>query len=173
MSDIIQGLLSRVQAAHRALSEGSALRRILEKRTDEILEMQYVQLAQGKASSGKDMRPYYSEDVGIGGYFQSRAAAEAYKTWKLSVFNPYGSDRKADAPNLYIDGTFYSHLRVAVSNSEILVYGGTSKASGIIAKYGVESFGLTDENWNVLFHERGVLNELQNEINNIIYGTSV
>lgn len=173
MSDIIEGLIERANTAQRALSDGSALRRILERRQDEILDMQREQLAMGKASDGSDLRPLYSEDVGIGGYFSTRAGAEKYKAWKLTINNPYGNNRRADAPNLYIDGTFYSNLRVAVANDEILIYGGTQKSATIIAKYGVGSFGLSQESWNKLFHERGVLNELQQTINDILYGTSV
>lgn len=106
----------------------------------EILERISDQLMMGITGRGEDIRPYYSEDP----YFRSRAEAEWYIAWKAEITpNPR---RNRDAPNLFINGKFHSELIVRFGEEQMLVEGETVYAAEIVAKYGLDTFGLTDEN---------------------------
>lgn len=118
----------------------------MEERSDEILELQKEQLFAGKASDGENIRPYYSEDLKAnGGFFKTPQSAQRYADWKASLSYPYSVQRNLDAPNLYINGRFHSELGLEFTDEYMRVKGDTAYAEGIIAKYGEQTFGLSEE----------------------------
>ena len=155
---ILNELLARVVSANENL--GLIIKESLEPQAGEIMEQQRLQLLEGKASSGEDLRPYYSEDLKPSGYFKSGASAANYSRWKQSISYPYSVDRNPDAPNLYINGKFHSELMVDFGQEQITIKGETPYANNIIAKYGLSSFGLMAEKWNFIMRDRGVLGEI-------------
>lgn len=157
-------LLNRVKAVNDGLENGDAIRDVVENHEDDILDLQRLQLFQGKASSGEDIRPYYSEDLKPSGFFNSVEAAKRYSEWKGRLSYPRTADRNSDAPNLYINGRFHSELGVSFGNDSVAVVGKTSYANGIVSKYGIETFGLTKDNWASIFRDRGALSELLQSI---------
>lgn len=170
MSDILTQLLSRVQSVNEGLNTGSIVRDVVINHEADILELQRQQLFEGKASNGEDIRPYYSEDLKPGGYFHSVDSAGRYSAWKQGLTYPYkAGSRNPDAPNLYINGKFHSELGVEFGTDQMAVRGMTSYADGIVAKYGLQTFGLMAANWDALFAERGGLNELMQNLANILY----
>ena len=165
---ILTDLISRVKEAEASLPKmvGEALY----GHGEDILELQKIQLLEGKASSGEDMRPYYSEDIKPQGHFYSVESAGRYAKWKESLNYPYSTQRNPDAPNLYINGRFHSELGVSFGADSVTVTGETGYAMKIIAKYGMSQFGLTRANWTVLLRERGVLEEINELFKQRIYG---
>lgn len=157
-------LLDRVKDVQRGLDDGDTIRDVLEQHEEDILDLQKLQLFEGKASSGEDIHPYYSEDIKPSGFFNSVEAAKRYSDWKQTISYPRMADRNADAPNLYINGRFHSELGVSFGSESVMVGGKTSYADGIIAKYGIETFGLTGENWSIIFRDRGGLAEILQKI---------
>ena len=139
MSDVLNGL------------QGGEIPRLAVLQSEgEILDSQKEQLAEGKASSGHDLRPYYSEDLRArGGWFLSPASAANYSAWKESIGNPYqAGERNPDAPNLYINGKFYSEIGVQFGTDSVGIIPKTAFALEVMSKYGMQSFGLTGERWN-------------------------
>lgn len=163
---ILDDLRTRVQAVNDGLTD--MVRSTLTGHGEDVMEMQRMQLFQGKSSSGEDLRPYYSEDLKPKGYFHSVESAKRYAAWKQHT--PYSAQRNPDAPNLYINGKFHSELGVDFGARQIKIAGRTPYARVIVAKYGIEHFGLTEENWEMLFRERGLYEELMDEIRQTIYG---
>lgn len=167
---ILNDLLYRVQAVNDGLQSGTLVRDVVVKHGDDILELQKIQLFEGKAANGEDIRPYYSEDLKPGGWFHSVESAGRYAAWKKDGINyPYRANRNPDAPNLYVNGKFHDELGVRFGADSVAIVGDTPYAAAIIAKYGLTTFGLTDDNWEVLFEERGGYNELMNEIKSKLY----
>lgn len=139
----LNALIYRLETIERTLPQW--VQDVLTANRGEILYLQSEQLMDGKASDGNDIRPYYSEDS----YFQTRAQMEWYRNWKQQITpNP---NRNPDAPNLYIDGTFHSELAVMFDTDGFTVDGGTAYAKSIVNKYGIGSFGLTDDNLNRIY----------------------
>lgn len=148
--EMIQSLIRRVQTAQESM--GRWTREALQSDVDGIMRMQYEQLAEGKASSGQDLRPYYSEDK----YFKNKGRwynnPEGYRNWKRSIVPAVMPlrPRNPDAPNLYINGKFWNELAVTFSDEAMTVDGGTDYARGIVDKYGLASFGLNAYNQGFL-----------------------
>lgn len=165
---ILTDLLERVKGAQENLPK--MIGEVLYDHQTEILEAQKIQLLEGKASDGEDMRPYYSEDLKPNGYFYSAESAGRYAAWKKSLDYPYSVQRNDDAPNLYINGKFHSELGLSFGAESLTVTADTGYAMGIMAKYGSEKFGLTMANWSVLFREKGLLNNLIDLFKQTIYG---
>ena len=150
----IRRLRENVSLLQRQLSDGTLLRPLLERHEDDIYELQVIQLFEGKASSGEDMRPYYSEDLKPEGWFPSKESAMRYALWKKTgISYPVDVQRNTDAPNLYINGKFHSELEVRAGSRDIGVYPKSSYAAGIMAKYGMDKFGLTSERWRKVLEE--------------------
>lgn len=166
---ILNDLRNRVAMVNEGIQTGQMVRNVLVDHDNDILELQKVQLFEGLTSSGEDMRPYYSEDLKPSGYFHSVESAGRYAAWKQGLNYPYTANRNPDAPNLYINGKFHSELGVQFSADVVAVIGTTGYAKGIMAKYGMSSFGLMMSNWMVLFTQRGAYNELMNEIKSRLY----
>lgn len=167
----IQKLIGNAEALLSELESGALVRSTLEEYGEDIMTMQRIQLLEGKASSGDDIRPYYSEDVQPGGYFKTRESAARYRAWKGEISYPHDVKRNDDAPNLYINGKFHSELGVTFGSDEVGILPTTPYASKIVKKYGVNTFGLTQERWNQLFLEVGAINKLMANIKKtLLYG---
>ena len=168
---LLDDLRNRVQSVADGLQTGEIIRDVIVKHPDDILELQKLQLFQGKAADGQDIRPYYSEDLKPGGYFYSVETAKRYAEWKVSGINyPYSVDRNPDAPNLYINGRFHDELGVQFDAETVGIVGTSGYSKDIIAKYGLQTFGLTPDNWGVIFAERGAYNELMEVLRTRLYG---
>lgn len=168
---ILNDLRTRVQYVDDGLQTGEMVRNAVIMHGDDILELQKIQLFEGKAASGKDIRPYYSEDLKPEGYFYSVESAGRYAAWKKDgIVYPYRANRNPDAPNLFINGRFHDELGVEFRADAVGVVPLTPYAAGIMAKYGLSTFGLTSGNWLLIFKERGAYNELLNEIKLRLYG---
>lgn len=169
MGNIISDLRDRVLKVRDGLQSGSIIRDVVVTHEMDIYALQQRQLFAGKASSGDDLRPYYSEDLKPGGHFWSVETAKNYAAWKSSLSYPYDADRNPDAPNLYINGKFHSELGVEFGPDAVGIVGTTPYAKGIMAKYGVNSFGLSSSSWGVLFAELGGLSELMTNISELLW----
>lgn len=166
---IIEGLKNRVENVLVGLQTGALVRNVVTKHTADILDLQKLQLLQGKAASGEDMRPYYTEDIQPGGYFKSVESAKRYAAWKETINYPRNAKRNTNAPNLYINGRFHSELGVQFGTEAMTIIGSTMYANNIIAKYGTKQFGLMQSNWNIIMRERGGKDELLTEIKKELY----
>ena len=122
-------LLDRVKVVQQGLQDGGTIKDVVETHEEDILDLQRLQLLQGKASSGEDIRPYYSEDLKPSGFFNSVDAAKRYSAWKGTISYPRMADRNADAPNLYINGRFHSELGVTFGSDSVVVDGKTEQRS--------------------------------------------
>ena len=168
---ILNDLRARVQGVNDGLQNGQLVRNVLIPHRDDIHELQCQQLFAGLAANGKEIRPYYSEDLKPSGYFHSVESAGRYAAWKKDGINyPYKANRNPDAPNLYINGRFHSELGVEFLMDAVGVAPLTSYAAGIVAKYGINTFGLMMSNWTLIFTEYGAYNELMNELKTRLYG---
>lgn len=167
---MIKRLLHSAEALLSDLESGALVRSVLEGYGEDVMAMQRIQLLEGKASSGEDIHPYYSEDVGPGGYFKTKAEAEQYRAWKGTLRYPHTVSRNADAPNLYINGKFHSELNVSFGPDAVAVVATTPYASKIVRKYGVDTFGLTSERWAEIMTERGALDKIMANVKKQLYG---
>lgn len=168
---ILNQLRAKVQAVSDGMESGELIRNVVVRHPDDILELQKVQLFEGKASSGEDIRPYYSEDLKPFGYFKNEESAKRYSVWKeTGISYPYSAQRNPDAPNLYINGRFHDELGVQFDIASVGIVGTTEYSQRIINKYGSQTFGLTWPNWNEIFAERGALAELMDELKTMLYG---
>ena len=167
---ILDDLLYRVESVNEALESGDMVRDVVIGYHDDIMELQKIQLFQGLASDGNEIRPYYSEDLKPGGYFHSVESAKRYSAWKeTGIAYPYSVQRNPDAPNLYINGRFHSELDVEFDPDMVVVIPTTGYAKKIVMKYGLQTFGLMMSNWDAIFRERGGYEKLMDEIKQRIY----
>ncbi len=167
---ILNDLRTRVAGVNDGLQTGELVRNVIVKHPDDILDLQKQQLFAGLASNGQDIRPYYSEDLKPSGYFHTVESARRYAAWKKDGINyPYAANRNPDAPNLYINGRFHDELGVQFAVDTVEIVGTTGYSTGIIAKYGISTFGLMMSNWMVVFVERGAYDELMNELKTRLY----
>ena len=160
-------------AAHqldKQMQDGSLLRGVLRQHEADIMEQQHIQLLEGKASDGNDLRPYYTEDLQPHGYFKTQQSASAYMAWKETLNYPYSVERNSDAPNLYINGRFYSEMEVKFEADSMMIAPSSGYAAQIMAKYGLHNFGLSALKWQVMMYDKGVKNELQDTIKQLLYG---
>lgn len=167
---ILEILRQKVEFVNNGLTGGSIIRDMAMMHDKDIIEMQRYQLLEGKASSGQDLRPYYTEDLKPRGYFKSAETAGRYAAWKQDLSYPYSVSRNPDAPNLYINGKFHDELGVQFNSDSIEIIGETAYAKRIMDKYGTHNFGLMREKWNALFWDRNGYNEIMQQIKTILYG---
>lgn len=167
---ILTDLRQRVEIVYDGLRTGETVRNVIVQYAGDILDLQKEQLFEGKAASGEDIRPYYSEDLKPRGYFHSVESAGRYAAWKQTGINyPYTAQRNPDAPNLYINGRFHSEIGVQFNTDSIGIVPTTMSAAGIMAKYGINTFGLMMSNWMVIFVQRGAYYELMQQIKQRLY----
>lgn len=153
------------------MQDGSLVRGILRQHEQDIMEQQHIQLLEGKGSDGNDLRPYYTEDVQPHGYFRTQETASNYMAWKESLNYPYSVSRgNSNAPNLYINGRFYSELEVRFEADSLMIAPSSPYAAQIMAKYGIKRFGLSALKWQVMMNEKGVKDEIQRRMKDILYG---
>lgn len=172
MSDPIDILLQRARQLQEELSSGAIVADTIPRYESDILELQRLQLLEGKASDGEDLRPYYSEDLKPQGYFRNADSAERYARWKATEIQyPVDTNRNPDAPNLYINGQFHSELGVEFGANEMTVQGTTMKAQAIILKYGLDKFGLTVDKLNEIVWGRGLYKDILENVERLMYGT--
>lgn len=132
----------------------------LDDMEDEALKMFHSQLDEGKRPDGSEIRPYYSEDP----YFKSKESAGRYASWKQKI-TP-NSKRNKDAPNLRINGKFYSELSAKITQDGIKIEGRTNYARKIMAKYD-NTFGLSPSNVRKLLLKGG-LSKLKQKIRKLL-----
>lgn len=156
----IDGLLNNARQLQADLSGGSIIRDVLEPHGNEIVDLQRTQLLAGKGSDGQDIHPFYTEDLKPKGYFRTRESAQRYAGWKQTISYPKSVQRNPDAPNLYITGVFHNDLNVAFNPDTVAIVPDTAYAANIMAKYGMNVFGLSWESWGVVWNDNGAKNEL-------------
>lgn len=165
--DALINLIERLNVVKENFDSGRYVADALASRSEDILERQKGQLTSGKDSEGNDLAPSYLEDLKPNGFFFSVESAKRYSDWKQTIPTPSykgGSGaRNPDAPNLYINGKFYGELGVFFSQDEVTIEGISNYAQNIIDKYGLEKFGLTQENWNAIL-ESGVKEDIFNQM---------
>lgn len=167
---ILNDLRTRVQSVNDGLTTGELVRNVIVQHPDDIIEQQRIQLFEGKNANGEDIRPYYSEDLKPNGFFHSVDSAGRYADWKQSGINyPYTAKRNPDAPNLYINGRFHDELGVQFLTDSVGIVPTTPYASGIVAKYGINTFGLMMQKWAAIFWDYGAYSELMNQLKSRIY----
>lgn len=167
---ILNDLRMRVEAVQNGLQSGELVRNAIVRHGEDILDLQREQLFEGKASSGEDIRPFYSEDLKPSGYFYSVETARRYADWKREGINyPYRANRNPDAPNLYINGRFHDEIGVRFDYDSVGIVAMTPYAANIMAKYGIKTFGLMMSKWMYLFEDKGAYNELMTEIKSRLY----
>lgn len=167
---ILNDLRNRVRQIGEGIQSGEMVRDVVVQHEADIMELQKIQLFEGLASSGEDIRPYYSEDLKPTGYFHSKESAGRYAAWKGDGINyPYKANRNPDAPNLYVNGRFHSELGVQFDADTVGIVPTTLYAAGIVAKYGLSTFGLMTAKWRALFFERGGYDELMKQIKSRLY----
>lgn len=165
---ILNDLLNRVSDVNDGITSGSLIRDVIVNYESDIMDKQREQLFSGKTANGDDIRPYYTEDLQPGGYFKSRESALRYAEWKRSLSYPVQVTRNDDAPNLYVNGKFHSELGVEFGPDIMTIDGLTGYAKQIVAKYGLQQFGLSPERWVDIF-ESGALADITNSIKNILW----
>ena len=165
----IDQLLNNARALQGDMKSGRLTRDVLMRHGEHIIEQQRVQLLMGKGSDGRDLHPFYSEDVKPHGYFRTGAQAKRYAAWKQTLSYPYTVQRNPDAPNLYITGVFHDDLNVRFSCDAVEIVPDTAYAAKIMAKYGYGIFGLNAQMWGIIWNEFGAKAELINEMRNVIW----
>lgn len=167
---ILNDLRTRVQSVNDGMETGELVRNVIVQHPDDILDLQKMQLFQGLAANGQDIRPYYSEDMKPSGFFHSVESAGRYAAWKKDGINyPYKANRNPDAPNLYINGRFHDELGVQFAADTVGIVPTTPYSAGIMAKYGITTFGLMMANWMVVFVQRGAYAELMQQLKQRLY----
>jgi hypothetical protein len=170
MNERLSKMTEAAKQLNMKMQDGSLVRGVLRNHADDIMEQQHIQLMEGKGSDGNDLRPYYTEDVQPSGYFKTVASARNYMAWKETLNYPYSVTRNSNAPNLYINGRFYSEMEVRFEAETLGIYPTSGFASEIMAKYGLHRFGLSALKWQVMMEEKGVKDEIQNEMRKLLYG---
>lgn len=170
MNERLSKMTEAAKQLNTRMQDGSLVRGVLRNHADDIMEQQHIQLMEGKGSDGNDLRPYYTEDVQPSGYFKTVASARNYMAWKETLNYPYSVTRNSNAPNLYINGRFYSEMEVRFEAETLGIYPTSGFASEIMAKYGLHRFGLSALKWQVMMEEKGVKDEIQNEMRKLLYG---
>lgn len=165
----LDGLLMNAKNLQNGMESGSIIRDVLMNHGEHIVEQQRIQLLMGKGSDGRDLHPFYSEDVQPSGYFKSGAAAKAYAAWKQTISYPYSVSRNPDAPNLFITGVFHDDLNVSFGYDSLQIIPDTAYAANIMAKYGFGIFGLNKEMWGVIWNDFGAKNELIEEMRKVLW----
>ena len=165
----IEGLLNNARQLQRDLSQGTIVREVLEPHGQEIVDQQRTQLLCGKASDGTDIHPFYTEDLKPRGYFHTRKSAENYAAWKQTISYPKSVSRNPNAPNLYITGVFHNDLNVQFNADSVGIIPDTAYAANIMAKYGMNVFGLSWESWQVIWNEYGAKNDLITKMKEVLW----
>ena len=170
MNERLAYMASAAKELSRKMDDGSLVREVLQEHEEDIMQQQHIQLLEGKGSDDNDLRPYYTEDVKPSGYFNTVQSAANYMAWKESLNYPYQVSRgNSNAPNLYINGRFFSEMEVQFGSDSLAIRPKTGYAAEIMNKYGLDRFGLSQLKWQTMMYEKGVKNEIQGRIKEILY----
>lgn len=167
---MLQDLLNRVTDVLNGLQGGEIPRLAVLQSGDEIADLQREQMASGKSVTGADLRPLYSEDLRQrGGWFLTPIGAANYSAWKQGINNPYqAGERNPDAPNLYINGKFYSEIGVQFGTEAAIIVPLTPFASEVMSKYG-RQINLGMPGWMKLMKDMGGYERVMNEVKRRLY----
>lgn len=171
MNERLARMTQQAQQLSQQMQDGSLVRGVLRAHENDIMEQQHIQLLEGKGSDGKDLRPYYTEDLQPRGYFKSAESAANYMAWKETLNYPYSVSRNSNAPNLYINGRFYNEMEIRFEVDVIAIVPSTGYAAGIMGKYGLHRFGLSALKWQVMMEEKGVKAEVQQRMKDLLYAS--
>lgn len=108
-----------------------------EKYRYEFLSANRRQMWDGQNPDGTDITPSYLDDP----YFKTRKQAEAYANWKMKI-TP-NAHRNKYAPNLFINGYFYSTLTLNTTELRITV---TDPFGAQVAASHPKALGVSMEN---------------------------
>lgn len=170
MNERLAHMAAAAKELSRKMDDGSLVREVLKDHEEDIMQQQHIQLLEGKGSDGNDLRPYYTEDLKPNGYFHSVQTASNYMAWKESLNYPYQVSRgNSNAPNLYISGRFYDEMEIRFGTDNLAIAPKTGYAADIMNKYGLDRFGLCLPKWETIMYERGVKNEIQQRMKDILY----
>ena len=91
--------------------------------------------------------------------------------WKVTLKNKE-NDRKSiiniKVPKV-INGRFYNEMEIKFDSEAMAVQPSTPYAAEIMNKYGLKRFGLSQLHWETMMYERGVLNDIQKRVKEILY----
>ena len=125
------------------------------RNSDQFVNAVKGQLWDGQKPDGSDITPSYLDDP----YFKTRKQAEAYASWKQKIGkNPR---RNKYAPNLYINGYFYSTIALRV-DSQLTIESGWGE---VATKYS-DALGVSLENQQQIVSDV-IEPEVQDEITRI------
>jgi hypothetical protein len=127
----IKGLYRKVQT----LDVNSSINSAFEKNKERLLELNRLQLLEGKTKLDTDITPSYIDDP----YFKSAIAAQRYSDWKDRITpNPR---RRKGTPNLYIIGTYHRSLDVSIQG-EVISFPSSFRGAAAIRNKFRNIFGL-------------------------------
>lgn len=170
MNERLAHMAAAAKELGRKMDDGSLVREVLQGHEEEIMQQQHIQLLEGKGSDDNDLRPYYTEDIKPHGYFNSVQTASNYMAWKESLAYPYQVSRgNSNAPNLYVNGRFYDEMEVRFGTDALAIAPKTGYAADIMNKYGLTRFGLSQLKWATMMYEKGVINDIQKRMKEILY----
>lgn len=171
MNDRLRQMAEAAKQLNQQMQDGTLIREVLKNHETDIMEQQHIQLLEGKDSDDQDLRPYYTEDLQPQGWFKSQQTASNYMAWKETLNYPYSVTRgNSNAPNLYINGRFYDEMEVRFQSQTIEIAPRTPYAAEIMAKYGIQHFGLSIFKWEVVMNEKGARDEIQQRMKELLYG---
>lgn len=113
----------------------------------EILDANTAQLSVGKDSMGRLLEEYESD---------------AYA--KMKKGPPFNSKAPMGIPNLYLEGDFYEGFTLKYSGYEMTITSTDVKTDRLVAKYGEDIFGLSEEQLKNLSILESFLIAFRNEL---------
>lgn len=115
---------------------------ILDDNSELLETMNREQMWEGLDSTGKGIRPRYSEDP----FFKSPEAAQRYADWKWKI-TP--SSRDADTPNLFITGPFYRSV-TAERQGDFIQFGTDTSLGGKVTSKFTTVLGVMPKNIDII-----------------------
>lgn len=114
----------------------------------QIIQLQRLQLYDGKNNKGEDIHPFYTEDS----YFKTAKQAQGYIKWKQKI-TP-NSNRNPNAPNLYINGYIHRNIILFEANGEVIfkINSSVNFADELLSKYD-DLLGLNPDNQEKIENE--------------------
>lgn len=157
---MLNALIERIRTVSETLGESLAQQCFVShpELSDMMCDLQRAQLMDGLRSDGQNIVPSMRDDPFFKG---SDKAVGKYAMRKARMFP---SRREFYTPNLKITGYFHEGFRpvfdsqsVFMDNSNKNVTNAKGRSENLYEKYGEETFGLTDENWETVLEQLGPL----------------
>ena len=152
---MLENLVIGMEAVSRGLKDGSLVQSAFREWPDveDIMRrMQQDQLMAGLRSDGQQITPSMTRDPFFKGNMKK---ALRYADRKAMLFPD--PRREYDTPNLFISGYFHSGFypvfrqdEVYMDNLNKVIPTKGRPGDDLYKKYGEDTFGLTDENWDIL-----------------------